>query len=278
MRYRLRYQQHDLELPPGQFLIGRSSECQLSLDDPLVSRKHAKLLVTDEGVFLEDLGSRNGVLLDAVRIEGRRKVKHLQKITIGSQDMVVVDSSERAADSSPAAVTGFHQMPPSLTMTAVPSSRVAAPASMPDESSKRADAFKVLGGVADKALALGRADEAERILRSVLDQIIQSLRNGRVGSPDTTDQACRYAVRLAAATNRGIWVDYVIEAYTHEHRIIPAPIVDELYNVLRKVDNVSLTQIRQYVEMLRDNSGVYGPAERFLLQRIEGLERLAALK
>ncbi|MCU0686326.1 MAG: FHA domain-containing protein, partial [Polyangiaceae bacterium] len=48
MRYRLRYLQHNLELSPGQFLIGRSTDCQLSVDDPLVSRRHARLLVTDE--------------------------------------------------------------------------------------------------------------------------------------------------------------------------------------------------------------------------------------
>jgi len=35
MPFRLRYLSHDLELPLGEFIIGRSDECQLSLDDPL---------------------------------------------------------------------------------------------------------------------------------------------------------------------------------------------------------------------------------------------------
>ena len=38
MPFRLRYMAHDLELPIGEFVVGRSTECQLSLDDPLVAR------------------------------------------------------------------------------------------------------------------------------------------------------------------------------------------------------------------------------------------------
>ena len=34
MRFRLRYLHHDLELIEGQFAVGRSAGCQLSLDDP----------------------------------------------------------------------------------------------------------------------------------------------------------------------------------------------------------------------------------------------------
>src|SRR5262245_27924712 len=61
MKYRLRYQQHDFELGDGQFVIGRGADCQLALDDGLVSRRHAMISVADEDVFVEDLDSRNGV-------------------------------------------------------------------------------------------------------------------------------------------------------------------------------------------------------------------------
>ena len=49
MRFRLRYLQHDLELSEGQFAVGRNASCQLSLDDPLVSRRHALLSVARDG-------------------------------------------------------------------------------------------------------------------------------------------------------------------------------------------------------------------------------------
>ena len=61
MRFRLRYLQHDLELNEGEFVVGRNASCQLSLDDPLVSRRHALFGVLPDQVTIEDLGSRNGV-------------------------------------------------------------------------------------------------------------------------------------------------------------------------------------------------------------------------
>ena len=71
MRFRLRYQHHDLALGDGQFVVGRSAGCQLSLDDPLVSRRHAMLVVAQDAVTVEDLESRNGVLVTGTRISGK---------------------------------------------------------------------------------------------------------------------------------------------------------------------------------------------------------------
>ena len=44
----------------GQFAVGCSGENDLRLTEEGVSRRHALLRVEEEGVFLEDLGSRNG--------------------------------------------------------------------------------------------------------------------------------------------------------------------------------------------------------------------------
>jgi pSer/pThr/pTyr-binding forkhead associated (FHA) protein len=55
-------------------VIGRAPECDLALDDPLVSRRHARVLVSDLGVAIEDLDSSNGVYVNGV---GRRDVTPL---------------------------------------------------------------------------------------------------------------------------------------------------------------------------------------------------------
>ena len=70
----------------------------------------------------------------------------------------------------------------------------------------------------------------------------------------------------------------VVALFTAVHRPIPAPLVDELHVVLRKTTAIDLASLRAYVDLLREGSTAFGPAERFLIQRIEGLERLAALK
>jgi hypothetical protein len=41
---------------------------------------------------------------------------------------------------------------------------------------------------------------------------------------------------------------------------------------------VNLTVLRDYLDSLRELTGSFGPADRFLLSRLEGLERLAAAR
>ncbi len=49
-------------------LIGASSDCDLVLDAPTVSRLHARLEYDGRGYLLTDLGSRNGTTVDGVRV------------------------------------------------------------------------------------------------------------------------------------------------------------------------------------------------------------------
>ena len=89
-RYRLRYQSTDLEMQVGDFVVGRSSSCHLALDDALVSRRHAVFHVGPERVEVEDLGSRNGVQVNGATIEGRTELKHLDRVVIGAQELLLV--------------------------------------------------------------------------------------------------------------------------------------------------------------------------------------------
>lgn len=273
MSFRLRYLQHNLELTPGEFLIGRSAECQLSLDDPLVSRKHAVLAVTDDGVTVRDLGSRNGVLVNGRRIDGAAAVSDGDRITIGSQEMTLVRRSDVEDDEANVRRRFATQTLTSMAAAGASSNPAAR------EVSKRVDAFRLLASLADKALALGKAEEAERIVVSLMMDVLAAVERSASDVPtETIEQATRYAARLAGATGKGSWVDYTVRVYAAVRRPMPAAVIDELYAVMRKVGPIDLARLRAYVESLREAASSFGPAERFLLQRAEGLERLAALR
>ena len=286
MVFRLRYLHHDFELPPGRFLIGRSTDCQLSLDDPLVSRKHALLIVSEAGVDVQDLGSRNGVLVNGEKITGQRPVRSGDRVTIGSQDLTVTAPT---TDAPTMRSLGHHALSP-VTVTAMAPVRADKGAKHPDaeraddestradDGTSKRDAFRLLGGVADKALVLGRADEAERLLSTLLEHVLDAARYRGDVDDSLVEQAGFYGARLAGATGKAMWVDYVFELYTLRERPIPGPTIDELHTVLRKVKDVDLASLRGYVRLLRGASAGFGPAERFLVQRIEGLERLVTVQ
>jgi hypothetical protein len=130
--------------------------------------------------------------------------------------------------------------------------------------------------VADKALALGRAEEAERLLFTLLQHVLQEAKSGRSVHDDLVDQAGYYGAKLAGATGKGSWVNYIIELHSLRRRPCSASTIDELHGVLRKVKDIDLVSLRTYLQMLREDSDRLSPAQRFLLQRIEGLERLVA--
>ena len=52
----------------GSTTVGRADECNMRIDEPGLSRVHARLLPTDEGLLLEDLGSTNGSFLNGKRV------------------------------------------------------------------------------------------------------------------------------------------------------------------------------------------------------------------
>ena len=55
----------------GEVFIGRSPSCTISLEDAKVSRKHVRLQIDDGSAKAQDLGSRNGTLVNGVPVMQR---------------------------------------------------------------------------------------------------------------------------------------------------------------------------------------------------------------
>jgi hypothetical protein len=283
MRFRLRYLKHDLELSTGTFSIGRSAECQLSLDDPLVSRKHALLRVFENEVTVEDAGSRNGLLVNGTKIEGTVRLGDGDRITIGAQEMTITAIADSEMARRAVRATPMSAGP--VTLVTMPVANVMAtpePIHVGEESTiarpKRGEALKLLGGVADKALALGNPESAERLLQGGLQELMADVRAGRGVAADSMEVAARFAARLASGTGKGSWGDYAIELYARAHQLPPAAIVDELYVAARKMKGFDLARFRTYIDECRAGSAELSPTEKFVLQRLEGLERILATR
>ena len=123
---------------------------------------------------------------------------------------------------------------------------------------------------------MGNPESAERLLQNGLQEIIADVRAGKELPSDSIDLAARFGARLASGTGKGSWGDYVLQLYAHRGVLPPASIVDELYIAARKMRGFDLTAFRAYLAEQRARSASLTPTERFVLQRLDGLERLVA--
>ncbi|MEK6636400.1 MAG: sigma 54-interacting transcriptional regulator [Planctomycetota bacterium] len=73
-------------------IIGRASTTDIRLDDPMVSRHHARISKSNNGYIVEDLGSRNGVFLNDERIAAPYPLTNGSKVCIGPYTLVFNDA------------------------------------------------------------------------------------------------------------------------------------------------------------------------------------------
>lgn len=70
-------------------VIGRSGDVQLSVDDDLVSRRHAMLEYRADRIWVVDLSSRNGTFLDGVPVRDAAPLLPGSVVTVGSTEVSV---------------------------------------------------------------------------------------------------------------------------------------------------------------------------------------------
>lgn len=68
----------------GELTIGRAAGCGISLpEDTFVSNVHARVFERDGDVFVEDLGSTNGTLVNGAPLDSARKLRKGDRIQAG---------------------------------------------------------------------------------------------------------------------------------------------------------------------------------------------------
>ncbi len=85
-----------IEVPANGIVLGREGEpSSLFGDDPLVSRSHARLSITDKGsVQVEDLGSTNGTFINGIAIFAPSHLSITDVLRIGNVEMRLTQSQE----------------------------------------------------------------------------------------------------------------------------------------------------------------------------------------
>jgi signal transduction histidine kinase/pSer/pThr/pTyr-binding forkhead associated (FHA) protein len=74
----------DFPIRGSEVVLGRAAGVGITVPDNLLSRSHVKVLRTDEGWFVEDMGSTNGTWIRGQRLASRQPLKERRPVSIGS--------------------------------------------------------------------------------------------------------------------------------------------------------------------------------------------------
>ena len=222
------------ELLTGSLLVGRLPECDVWLEDALVSRMHARISVQDAHVLIEDLHSTNGVYVNEQRLAHGSVLRQADRILIGTTEISLRESRNSSAqplhvvEAEPASSPQIEE--PSAARTGPPGKHELIPATAP------VDALMAIGRVAERLAAAGNAAEAERVLSGHLRGILTGASAGLPVPADVAASASRHALELARWTDQPFWADYVVELHLAARLMMSAATLSAFEAVVSKLD------------------------------------------
>ncbi len=280
-RFRLRFLLQELDLPRGVTVIGRSLECSLTIEDPLVSREHARIVIDDAGGVVEDLGSRNGVRVNGLPIRSPTPLRDGDRVRIGTQDFVFcrVDGTGRAHTKTTGVLRlcASCRLPYARELLACPSCGAIEQTEEttlagPTEGDGQARwTVQLLVESIEHALTLARTQDAERIARRATVQVDELLASGRAVDPRMLSALAGHVLATAAVTHDPAWILWVLDVYRRTDRIPPTDVVDKLAEAVPDSSRTARAALDALLEHVRGSARSISAEELEALSCLEGV-------
>src|SRR5436190_22010133 len=98
----------------GEVVVGRTN-ADITIEDPLISRRHAVVRAVDSTLEIEDLGSLNGTVVNSEKLSAPRRLQPGDVIMVGATTIEVVgepSGSRTVLAAAPPAITSMSPPPP----------------------------------------------------------------------------------------------------------------------------------------------------------------------
>jgi phosphoserine phosphatase RsbU/P len=185
---------YDWQLRSGSYVVGRDAQVDLVINDGTVSRRHAKLDVSDDGkIKLTDLGSLNGTLVNDRKINGEVGVKAGDSITFGSVGFLLSLIEATAPPPPKLALTndtGGH-----TSISSLPIDEALKPLVLKDYTNPQI--FKAFSDMAKMLILPQSVDEMFKEALDLLQQIVQAERTAVFLAKEGSDNVTLVTFRLS---------------------------------------------------------------------------------
>jgi pSer/pThr/pTyr-binding forkhead associated (FHA) protein len=139
-------------------------------------------------------------------------------------------------------------------------------------STTRADALKMIGGLADRLAATGNLEEAAQVLSGHLRRILKGANSGLVVPADVASSAAHHALTLARWTKQSLWADYVVELHLSAGLVMSSATLAALEGVISQV-GFDRMLLGYYVDGLQSRVDKLDIDERRRVERLKILVR-----
>lgn len=214
MRYRLRFHLQEVDLGGDEVVIGRGAMCHVTIDDPMLSRRHVRFDLSGSEPTIEDLDSRNGTQLNGLPLEGRVPLRDGDRIRIGTQELVFL--APRSIHREFRTTSGMTfcvgcAVPYPNTSVQCPHcgsiSTVDANARPGGDVSPAGWTFHLLAQVVERAIEQGRLADAERMLSRGVAELDERSAAGVAIDEERVIRVAESAARLGCALRTRRWLD-----------------------------------------------------------------------
>jgi hypothetical protein len=188
-----------------------------------VSRTHARITVTEQRAVVEDLGSRNGLMVNGERVKGPAELDDGSRIRVGTQEFVLGKLAESRNSRKVSQDTGFlcHcaacGLPYPNKMTECPNcgscDRFEEDTLSGSLPSREAWTLDLVIETVRKARQLGRWPDVERLLRRASEAVEHLLASGESVEAPQLEVLADAAVALSVSLGQAHWARWVLGIY-----------------------------------------------------------------
>jgi adenylate cyclase len=198
--YTLDGQTRRYPVPAGGVVVGRAAHCDLVIEDPSISRRHAQFSIVSDRCYVRDLHSRNGTFVNDTQVT-ESPLKAGDTVILGRFPLQL----ERPVTPQPVALTDDHSIieSPGTVYRRLDPVGIAAASSRPSVEPERL--LSLMTGIAQR---LVRWQSVEEILERVIEVTFDTVPVERAfllmiepeGTPEVRVARSRVGARIEGAT------------------------------------------------------------------------------